>query len=109
MKSESGVNSSALETLRLFTSGKSVEQIATLRSMSRGTISQHLAQAIVTGMLQADPRDYYTVEEEALMQQAAAASEHGHERLGPLHEALGGHITYDKLHVFRAFAQRNAK
>jgi len=107
MKSESGVNSSALETLRLFTAGKSVEQIATLRSMSRGTISQHLALAIVNGMLQADPRDFFTAEEEALIQQAAAAAEHGHERLGPLHEALGGRITYDKLHMFRAFAQRS--
>ena len=30
----------------------------------------------------------------------------GHERLGPLHEALGGQITYDKLHAFRVFQAR---
>jgi hypothetical protein len=41
-------------------------------------------------------------EEEAAKQQAA--QQHGADRLGPLHEALGGSITYDKLHMFRAFA-----
>ena len=104
MKSEGAVNASAMESIRLFNTGKGVPEIAELRNMSRGTIAQHLAQGIVSGELQADPRVFYTVEEEALIRQAAA--EHGHERLGPLHEALGGQITYDKLHAFRAFMQR---
>lgn len=103
MKSEDGIKATAMETLRLFTAGKSIEQIAAARSLTRGTISQHIAEAIAAGALQADPRDFYSVEEEKRMDQAAA--EHGHERLGPLHEALGGHITYDKLHAYRAFAQ----
>ena len=104
MKTEGGVNVSALESLRLFADGKSVQQIADQRNLSRGTISQHLAQGIASGMLQADPRSFYTVEEESQIQ--AAAAEHGYERLGPLHEALGGRITYDKLHAYRAFQQR---
>ncbi|MBL9113478.1 MAG: DNA helicase RecQ [Verrucomicrobiaceae bacterium] len=104
MKSESGVNGSAMESIRLFIEGKSVQQIADQRSMSRGTIAQHLAQGIVSGSLQADPRRFYTEAEESLIREAAAT--HGHERLGPLHEALGGQITYDKLHAYRAFAQR---
>ena len=104
MKSEGAVNASAMESIRLFNTGKAVQQIAELRNMSRGTIAQHLAQGIVSGDLEADPRVFYTAEEEALIRQAA--TEHGHERLGPLHEALGGQITYDKLHAFRAFMQR---
>lgn len=106
MKSEGAVSASAMESIRLFNTGKAVQQIAELRNMSRGTIAQHLAQGIVSGDLAADPRVFYTAEEEALIRQAAA--EHGHERLGPLHEALGGLITYDKLHAFRAFMQRKA-
>lgn len=106
MKSEGGINASALESLRLFKEGKSVAEAAQLRAMSAGTISQHLAMAISTGGLQVDPRDFYSEEEERRMDKVAA--ELGFERLGPLHEALGGGITYDKLHVFRALKQRKA-
>jgi ATP-dependent DNA helicase RecQ len=106
MKSEGPVNTSAMESIRLFQSGKDVQQIADLRSMSRGTIAQHLAQGIISGSLVADPRLFYSVEEEAQIQQAAL--QHGHDRLGPLHEALGGQITYDKLHAFRAFKQQKS-
>lgn len=104
MKSEGATFASAMESIRLFISGKGVQQIADLRNLSRGTIAQHLAQGIVSGELDADPRTFYDAEEEALMR--AAAVEHGHERLGPLHEALRGQVTYDKLHAFRAFMQR---
>ena len=104
MKSEGALNASALESMRLFQTGKSVREVAKLREMSPGTIAQHLALAISSGGLDVDPRDFYSEEEERRIDQAAA--EHGFERLGPLHEALGGVITYDKLHVYRAFKQR---
>jgi ATP-dependent DNA helicase RecQ len=105
MKSEGALNSSALETLRIFRDGKTAPEIATLRDLSRGTIAQHLALAIGSGDLVASPHDFYSPAEEQLLDQAAA--ELGHERLGPLHEALGGRITYDKLHLYRAFKQRD--
>ncbi|MCF7731323.1 MAG: DNA helicase RecQ [Akkermansiaceae bacterium] len=103
MKSEGSINSSGLETLRLFKTGKTALEIAALRNLSRGTIAGHLAQAIVSGQLKLEPGDFYSPAEEQLIDQAAA--EHGHQRLGPLHEALGGQITYDKLHIYRAFKQ----
>lgn len=104
MKSEGAVNASALESLRLHQMGKSVPEVAKLRGMSPGTIAQHLALAVASGSLEAVPRQFYTAEEEGMMERAAA--EHGVERLGPLHEALGGAISYDKLHLYRAFQQR---
>ena len=104
MKSEGAMNGSALESLRAFQSGKSVGEVAMDRDLSQGTVAQHLAMAIESGDLKAEPRDFYTEEEERLID--AAAAEHGFERLGPLHEALGGAVTYDKLHVYRAFKQR---
>jgi ATP-dependent DNA helicase RecQ len=107
MKSEGALNSSAMETLRLLQSGKTTHDIAALRNLSHGTVAQHLALAIASGELTASPRDFYSQQEEQLIAQAAA--ELGFERLGPLHEALGGNITYDKLHLYRAFQQRDHK
>lgn len=104
MKSEGALNVTALESLRSFQAGKSVAEVAKARELSTGTVAQHLALAIGSGELKADPRDFYTEEEERRMD--AAAEEHGFERLGPLHEALGGAVTYDKLHVYRALKQR---
>ena len=75
--------------------------------MSVGTIAQHLAQAVQTGDLKATPRDFYTEEEERMM--ADAAGQVGIDRLGPLHDALGGKVTYGKLWLFRAFASQAEK
>jgi ATP-dependent DNA helicase RecQ len=104
MKSEGAINASALESLRAFQAGKTVGEVAKARDLSTGTVAQHLALAIGSGELKADPRDFYSEEEERRMD--AVAAEHGVERLVPLHEALGGAVTYDKLHVYRAFKQR---
>jgi len=104
MKSEGALNASVLETLRLFHTGKSLQEIIALRILSPSTVAQHFASAIVSGDIKAVPYDFYSSEDEQLMDQAAA--EHGYERLAPLHEALGGRVTYDKLHLYRAFRQR---
>lgn len=103
MKSDDGLSGTALETLRLFRQGHSAEQIATQRSLVTSTIHSHLAQAIRCGELKADPRDYYSAEEEAEMR--AAAAEHGLESLGKLKEALDHRYEYPLLNYFRAFEQ----
>jgi len=104
MKSEGALNASVLETLRLFHSGKIPQEIAILRALSPSTVAQHFSSAIISGDLKAEPRDFYSSEDEILIDQAAA--EHGFDRLAPLHEALGGRIPYDTLHFYRAFRQR---
>lgn len=106
MKSESGPNGTALETLRLFRQGLSPEKIAAQRSLVVGTVHTHLSQAIASGALQADPRDYFSAEEEQLLRQAAA--EHGLESLGKLKEALNNRFDYPTLHYFRAFETRQS-
>jgi ATP-dependent DNA helicase RecQ len=100
-KSRTAPGPTHLETLRLFQSGKTPAQIASLRAISERTIVQHLAAGIASGALNAEPRDFYTVEEEQRIGEASA--KHGLERLAPLHDALGGQISYDKLHLYRAF------
>ncbi len=104
MKSESGANGTALETLRLYRQGLSPEKIAAQRSLVVSTIHNHLSQAITSGALQADPRDYFSVEDEQTMRQAA--DEYGLESLGKLKEALVNQFEYTTLHYFRAFEMR---
>jgi ATP-dependent DNA helicase RecQ len=104
MKSETGLNGTMLETLRLHRQGHSVEKIASLRSFATSTIHNHLAQAIQHRQLDADPRDYFAAEQEAELRTAAA--EHGLESLGKLKEALGNRYDYPALNYFRAFALR---
>ncbi len=104
---------STYETIRLFRQGHDLDTIATRRNLSRGTVAQHLAKAIAARELDADPRSFYTEEEAWRIETAAARSEHGLNRLGPLHTALsespGMSITYEQLHLYRAFAIRDGK
>ena len=102
MKVESGASPTAMETLQLHKQGLSVEKIAAQRGLALNTIHSHLAQAITIGKFNADPRDYFSAEEEALLQQAA--NEHGLESLGKLREALENRFDYPTLHYFKAFA-----
>ena len=104
MKSEGGITATALETLRLHRQGIAVEQIAAQRNLVLNTIHSHLAQAITTGDLKAEMRDYFTDEEEQILRQAAEA--HGLESLSKLKEALGDRFDYPTLHYFRAFMTR---
>ena len=104
MKSEGALNASVLETLRLFHNGKNPQEISALRALSSSTIAQHFASAIISGDLKAEARDFYSYEDERVIEQAAVA--HGFDRLAPLHEALGGRISYETLHFYRAFRQR---
>ncbi len=106
MKSEGGVNATAMETVRLFQEGNGIPRIAALRSLTEGTVCSHLAQAVTHGMLDLNPRDFYTEEEEQRIAEAVAGTETGLDQLGPIHQALGGKITYEKLHLYRAFAKR---
>ncbi len=107
MKSEGGINGTALETLRLHRQRRSAEKIAAQRSLVVSTFHSHLAQAISTGDLKADPRDYYSAEDEEIIR--AAATEHGLGSLGTLKDALQNRFDYSTLHYFRAFEQRVAK
>ncbi len=107
MKSEGGLTGTVLETLRLHRLGHSAEKIVALRGLVISTIHSHLAQAIQLGELKADPRDYFTAEEEDELR--AAAAEHGMESLSKLKEALGSRYDYSALHYFRAFETRRAR
>jgi len=104
MKVETGASATALETLRLWRAGRSIEEIAALRDLNPGTIETHLASAIEAGT-RLDPRAFYSEAEEVEMRAAFAG--HEGEALSPVFAKLDGGLSYGKLRLFRAF-QRQA-
>jgi ATP-dependent DNA helicase RecQ len=104
MKVETGPSGTALESLRLWRAGRSIEEIAALRDLNASTIETHLAAAIEGGA-RLDARAFYTEAEEAEMRAAFAG--HEGEAMSPVFAALDGRLSYGKLRIFRAF-QRQA-
>jgi ATP-dependent DNA helicase RecQ len=99
------VNATAQVTLELWRSGKSIDAIAHERGLSASTIENHLSQAIANGE-PVDPRRFYTAGEEAEMR--AALDGYADDTLKPVHDHLGGRISYGKLKIFRALEEREA-
>jgi ATP-dependent DNA helicase RecQ len=94
-----GHNEPARETLRLFRSGRSIEEIARLRGVQPGTIFKHLATAIQAG----EDLDVSFLVTPALRRAAAAAfAEHGTASLRVIKEALADQYDYSALSLARA-------
>ena len=88
------------ESLRLFQTGASVEQIAAQRDLSPGTIYSHLADAALAGEA-IDLSRFFSVSE--LCEVAGAfnrATDAG--GLTGIFEALGGRYDFNRLKLFRA-------
>lgn len=87
------------ETLRRFQAGESVEQIATQRSLTTGTIYGHLAEAIVVGE-RIDLNRFFNGDQEREL--ADAFNKIGLGNLTGVFEVLGGRYDYGRLRLFRA-------
>ncbi len=103
MKTEGGLTGTALESLRLFQSGKTFEEIAQIRNLATSTISSHIAAAVSKRAITLDPRQFFSAEEEARISAAVATTEDGLTRLGPIHATLNGEISYEALKFYAAF------
>ena len=98
-----GTNGTASITCEMFQAGQSIAGIARERGLAETTIENHIAQAVEAGR-DYDPRKFYTEAEEAEMR--AAFNGYEDAALKPVHEHLGGRISYGKLRIFRAFHDR---
>lgn len=94
------MNDTTRETLKLFASGKSVEQIAGERGFSLSTIYGHLANAIELGE-KIELRNLISEEQERLIQGAFAKAGTG--SLSAVKELLGEAIDYGQLKIYRVF------
>jgi ATP-dependent DNA helicase RecQ len=87
------------ESLRLFRSGKSLEEVARLRGVQPGTIANNLASAIVAG----EDLDVSSIVTPELRRAAANAfAEHGTASLRVIKEALQNQHDYPTLSLARA-------
>ncbi|MEM7697492.1 MAG: DNA helicase RecQ [Verrucomicrobiota bacterium] len=108
MKSDNGLSPTAQISLDRFQEGKSVPEIACLRDLKETTIHSHIAASIEKGVFEAEPRDFFSEDEERRISSAAEVSEEGWARLGPIHDALGGDLDYSTLRYAKAFALRSS-
>jgi len=101
----SRLNDSEAETLRLFQSGESVNEIARDRGFVPSTIYGHLSAAIELGKLTERDRFFTATQEKEI---AAAFRQAGGTGLVEVAALLGNKYNIGLLRIFRAFAARTA-
>ncbi|MFS8086758.1 MAG: helix-turn-helix domain-containing protein, partial [Acidobacteriota bacterium] len=94
------------ETLGLFRDGKGVGEIAVARGMAPSTIATHLAQLIDCDEIGDASR---LVSGTVLAAVRKAAGEGLIGQLSPIREKLGDSVSYEELHLARAFLNRSAR
>jgi ATP-dependent DNA helicase RecQ len=89
------------ETKKLLRQKVSVEQMASMRSLSVATILAHLEKLVRSG----EPLDldYLRPPREKFAPIAAAFQQSGGKALGPVRELLGEQISYEELRIARLF------
>jgi len=96
------LNVSVLETLRMFREGMDLEAIARSRGLASSTIVGHVCSAVEAGE-RPDWARIFSAAEAAEMrrtfEQLPGAS------LTPVHEALGGRMSFEQLRLFRTLWQ----
>lgn len=97
------LNDTARETLKLFRSGQSVEDIASRRQLATSTIYGHLATAIETGE-NLDLAQFFDTAE--LQTISAAFAKCGFGNLTGVHQMLGARHDFGALRVYRAAQTR---
>ena len=95
----SGMTETVRETMALYKSGKSIDQIAKLRKISANTVTGHLATAIESGE-KIDLAALISPEDQQVITEAFEKTTW--EALSPAKEILGDRFTYDQLRLCRA-------
>lgn len=88
-----------------FAAGAMLDELETRFAIQRGTILQHLQRYRDAGN-RFDPERVLANCRLSAAERAralAAFHAHGHEWLGPVHDALGGSVPYEELHVLRLY------
>lgn len=98
-KAKHSLGDSAAHTKELFTSGKSIEEVASLRGLAFGTILQHLEEAVTQGEAisfahVSFPKDRFETIKQAFQKSKGFA-------LTPVRQALGESYSFDELKLVR--------
>jgi ATP-dependent DNA helicase RecQ len=93
-------------TWELHREGLSIAGIGEQRGLSSATITTHIADLVASGEID-DVGEWVDATLLGRVRQAAAGGPVG--ALGPLREALGEDVTYDQLHIARAYLNREGR
>lgn len=105
-KSKTEPTARASETLRLFLLGKSLQEICDIRKLTRGTIIEHLASQIQSGININIDHLVHPSRQEAIRKIIA---EVGTEKLTPIKQKLPEDYSYDEIRLVGAFFRRPIK
>lgn len=83
-----------METYSFYQGGLSIEEIASQRNCTTGTVEGHLIDCLRAGFA-IDTAQFVSDANRALIEKAIA--EHGIEKLKPLHDSLPETITYNMI------------
>lgn len=99
---KSGVMGATLrETLSLYKDGiRDINEMARARAMARSTIAGHLADLLLAGAIE-HLDGLVPVEKVALIREVTG--DRPFKELGPVKERLGDQVTYEDLHLVRAY------
>ena len=103
---DSGMGSSLEKTLALLQDGLAFQEVVNRRGLAGSTVSSHLEWLIESGELEDYER--FLPAEADLKRITHALETVGHERLRPVHEALGGEYSYWKIRLARAHVRRQS-
>ncbi len=96
------------DTLNLYREGKTIDEIATIRSLSAGTIKSHIAKWIRTGEINI----LDLMKEERISVIEKAIEKHGFDNYGALKNELGYLFDYNELRMvvsYRVFKSQKEK
>ncbi|MGK2966409.1 MAG: RecQ family ATP-dependent DNA helicase [Tepidiformaceae bacterium] len=91
-------------TLELYREGKALEEIVAQRGLNASTIAAHLAQLVTAGEID-DISPWVDAPLLARIRRAANGEAVG--ALAPLRESLGEAVSYEQLHLARAYINRS--
>ncbi|WP_276372972.1 DNA helicase RecQ [Chryseolinea sp. H1M3-3] len=88
-------NETKQQSLQLFKRGLSIDEIATLRELSRGTIENHLAFYVQHGKL----RVHEIIDEAKIIAIQEAIEKHGRSMLSRVKESLGERFSFGEIRI----------
>lgn len=99
------------KTCELLRAGKTIGAVAKERELTRQTVWNHLEHLYETGVLEASEVYAHFPEgilwEELYPSIAEALEEHGIDKLKPIHDALGGDVSYELIRIARVEYKRD--
>jgi ATP-dependent DNA helicase RecQ len=100
------LSTTVMETLHRYKQGKTIEEIARIRSIAITTVEGHLAQAIIYGE-RMNKADFLTPEEDQAVRDALLViPEWDGKSTAPIFQQLGGRVPYGKIRLALAFLKR---